>query len=84
MIAFIAAWLNFRLFSAASFSLRALVFELPLGATPVRIFLESSGVKFTNPTDARPVLWVEEFEDLRRWCVVVVRVDECLRRVNCG
>lgn len=45
-----AARLRRRRFSAASFSRRALVLELPLGATPVRIFLPSCGVKLTKPT----------------------------------
>ena len=44
-----ATSLNFLLFSDASLSLLAFVFELPLGATPVRIFRLSLGVKFTNP-----------------------------------
>jgi hypothetical protein len=48
--AFMAAWLNFLLFSAASFSRRALVLLLPLGATPVRILRLSCGVKLTKPT----------------------------------
>lgn len=78
-----AAWLSFLLFSAASFSRRALVLELPLGATPVRIFLLSSGVKLTNPTlrlepaeeeeGARPLLPCEDCEDLRRDWVVEER-----------
>lgn len=47
--AFMAAWLSFLLLSAASFSRRALVLLLPLGATPVRILRLSSGVKLTKP-----------------------------------
>jgi hypothetical protein len=47
---------NFLLFSIASLSLLAFVFDDPLGATPVRIFLLSSGVKLTKSTV--PVLGV--------------------------
>ena len=46
-----AASLSFRRRSRASCSRRAFVLELPLGATPVKIFLLSLGVKFTNDTD---------------------------------
>lgn len=46
-----AASLSFRRRSRASCSRRALVLELPLGATPVKIFLLSLGVKFTKDTD---------------------------------
>ena len=76
-----AAWLNFLLFSAASFSRLAFVLELPLGATPVRIFRLSSGVKLTNPT-FRPdeeallgarLLACELWLDLRRACTVELR-----------
>ena len=45
-----AASLSFRRFSRASCSRRALVLELPLGATPVRILWLSSGVKLTKET----------------------------------
>ena len=64
-----AAWLNRLLLSAASFSLLAFVFELPEGATPLRIFPLSCGVKFTNPLRStlggwRGVLFVDF---ARRW-----------------
>jgi hypothetical protein len=48
----LAASLKRRLFSSASFSLLALVLLLPLGATPVRIFMLSLGVKLTKSTTA--------------------------------
>lgn len=48
--ALIAAWLSLLVFSIASFSRLAFVLELPLGATPVKIFMLSSGVKFTKST----------------------------------
>ena len=44
-----AASESFRLLSNASFSRLAFVFELPLGATPVKILFLSSGVKLTKP-----------------------------------
>ena len=50
----LAASLKRRLFSSASFSLLALVLLLPLGATPVRIFMLSLGVKLTKSTTAPP------------------------------
>ena len=46
--AFKAASLNFFLFSFASNSRLALVFELPLGATSLSSFTESLGVKLTK------------------------------------
>ena len=46
-----AACDNLLLFSIASFSLLAFVFDEPLGATPVKIFLLSFGVKLTKSTD---------------------------------
>lgn len=50
----IAASLILRRRSLASFSRRALVFDDPLGATPVRIFLLSCGVKLTKSTSDAP------------------------------
>lgn len=50
--AFIAASLSLLLFSCASFSLRAFVFELPLGATPVISMLPSFGVKLIKPSSS--------------------------------
>lgn len=51
-----AASLNRRLRSIASRSLRALVLELPLGATPVIRRPPSLGVKLTNPISLPPPL----------------------------
>ena len=48
-----AACDSFLLFSKASFSLLAFVLDEPLGATPVRIFLLSLGVKLTKSTVPR-------------------------------
>ena len=64
-----AAWLNLRRLSAASFSLLALVLELPEGATPLRILLLSCGVKLTKPTVSRlgGLRGVELVGFLRRW-----------------
>lgn len=60
--AFNAASLNFFLFSLASSSRLALVLELPLGATSLRSFAESLGVKLTksmaNPPPAHGVFGV--------------------------
>lgn len=51
LTAFNAASESLRRRSRATCSRRAFVFELPLGATPVRIFLLSLGVKFTKDTE---------------------------------
>lgn len=90
MTALTAAWLSFLLFSAASFSRRALVFELPLGATPVRILRLSSGVKLTKPppseTPRCPVCaecWLDP-DDLRREAARLCGWEACLRRVKRG
>ncbi|KAG9796258.1 hypothetical protein KCU88_g389, partial [Aureobasidium melanogenum] len=53
--AFKAASPNFFLFSRASISLRALVLELPLGATSLSSLAESLGVKFTKSITVPPV-----------------------------
>ena len=50
LTALIAACDSFLRFSKASFSLLAFVLDEPLGATPVRIFLLSLGVKLTKST----------------------------------
>lgn len=49
---------NRRRFSIASFSRRALVFEEPLGATPVRILVLSLGVKLTKSAMPLPATGV--------------------------
>lgn len=64
MTAAAAASDNFLRRSSASRSLLALVFELPLGATPLRILLASCGVKLTNETSLESVLF-EDIDDTR-------------------
>lgn len=85
--AFFAASLNFLRFSAASFSRLAFVLLLPLGATPVRIFLLSSGVKLTKPMDAeRGPSWDVPFSALdfrRAWCEDLDRLWWC-ERIGAG
>lgn len=61
---------NFFRFSNASLSRRAFVFELPLGATPLKIFVASLGVKLTK-------LIASEVEDAVH-CLVEFRIDELL------
>lgn len=73
LIALTAATLILLRRSLASFSRLAFVFELPLGATPVRIRLLSWGVKLTKPTVEAIVGVLGGWgvvEDLRRWCEV--------------